>query len=368
MRACNRAGIALNEAEAAMAPGRSGLRFDLISMLRPIAFGLLIALPLVAFSATPELAPALHPAEAQSPAGAEIPPDAPAHEPPEAEEDSTIDKVRAGVHSATEWAARKVDSWFGDKPFEQGGSVGGRIGLRTLWRQDEGTDWTARFAIRVNPPNLREFGYLFIGRDNTRDVVADTPDTFTRRELLQPETREDQSLFVGLGAQLHDLVALRLGVRSGYKPYAQARLQNLWQLTARDQFEFRETLFWTLDDRLGSTTALFYGHTFSPSLVVRWQGAATWTQDTGYFALSSSIGLFKGFGNGRLLSLETVTDGQTGAAAAVTQYGLRAKWEQPVYRNWLIGEVNAGYFRPLYTDTNERGRQWAFGAGILMNF
>jgi hypothetical protein len=336
-------------------------------MLRPIALAVLIGLPSAALGETPPPERAPVTAEA-APSESERPPD---QQPAtgEVENYNVLDTTRGYVRGATEWAVRSFDSWFGEKPFEQGGRVAGRIGLSTLWRQDEGFDWLTRFAVRVRLPNLEDKGgFLFVGRDNEKEVVSDRPDTFTRRETLRQETRDDQAFFAGLGAQIADAVALRAGFRGGLKPYAQARYQNLWELGQRNQIEFKETLFWTVDDGFGSTTALNFDHVFDPSLAMRWQSAATWSQETDGVGWGSSLGLYKGFGFQRQLSLEALISGETGGDAEVSEYGIRTKWEQPIYKDWLLAEVILGYFWPRKDSVTERGRSWALGAGIQMRF
>ena len=337
-------------------------------MLRPIALAVLIGLPTAALSDTPPSpqsapqAPDTAPSAGKSSTDESSPGDLPV------EHTNVLDTTRGYVHDAVEWVVHGVDEWFGDKPFEQGGRVAGAIGLSFLWRQDEGFDWLTRFRVRVNVPNIREQAYLFIGRDNEKEVVSDRPQGFTRREQLLQETRDDQSFFAGLGAQFGDLISLRAGFRGGLKPYAQARYQNSWDLSQRDVIELTETLFWTVDDGFGTTTALNYGHLFDPSLALRWQSAATWSQDTDGVAWASSLGLYKGFGFQRQLSLEALINGQTGGDAEVSEYGIRTRWEQPVYKDWLLGELILGYFWPRKGSETERGRSWAIGAGLTMRF
>ncbi len=314
-------------------------------MLRPILVCMFVGLPWVA-------------------AAADRP--APAADAPEKE---LIDEAREEVRDAVEWLAREVDSWFGDIPFERGGRVAGRIALRATWRQDEGLDWLTRFGVRVRLPNLEHVGgFLFLGRDNEREVVSDRPETFTRGQQLLPETRDDQSFFAGLGANVARAVSLRAGFRGGLKPYAQARFTKLWDLDERSVLEFRETLFWTTRDGYGSTTSLKLGHLLRPDLALRWESAATWASENEGMVWGSSIGVHRTFGASRQLSLEALVDGQTGIGVGATQYGLRARWEQPVYREWLLLEVLVGHFWPRGSAAEERGSAWAAGAGIQMRF
>ena len=76
-----------------------------------------------------------------------------------------MEVTRRSVRSTAEWLARGVDSWFGDKPFEEGGKVtDGRLSVSLLQRHDENTDLSVRFNARFGLPNVEERVYLFIGR------------------------------------------------------------------------------------------------------------------------------------------------------------------------------------------------------------
>lgn len=329
-----------------------------MAVVRRWFLGLLLPIGLIGCASVPA-APEAEPA-------APPPPSSPAVS---AAAEGALESARESVRSATEWLARGVDSWFGDRPFEQGGRVtDGRLGLRLNWRQGDGVEPTLRFNARFDLPNLRERAYVFIGRDNERELVTDRPDQLSRQERLFAETRQEQSFFAGLGLGLTDAIELRAGIRRGYRPYTQARYRKFWPLGADSRLEFRETVFWTLSDGFGSTTALSAERAFSPSLALRWLNAATVSQKTDGMAWSSSLGLFKLFGADRLLSGEATINGETGKDVDVSEYGLRAAWQQPVYQDWLIGELIAGRYWPRESLQVERGRKWAVGVGVKMRF
>ncbi|AVR86998.1 hypothetical protein [Thauera aromatica] len=281
-----------------------------------------------------------------------------------------LEQTRTKVRGLTVWLGETVNDWFGDRPFEDGGEVThGRLGLRLLWRQDEGWDTNVRLRARFDLPNLRDKAYIFLGRQNERELVTDQPETFTReQQLLEERRKEDQSGFIGLGYALRRNIDLRAGVRGGYKVYAQARLRKQWALSVQDRIEFRETVFWTVKDHFGSTTSFNYEHAFTPALALHWQNAATITKETDGFAWSSSLGLFRQFGDQRVLSGEIVATGETGMRDKLSEYGVRVKWQQPVYRDWLIGELIAGHFWPKGDEEPEREQRWAVGANLEMRF
>lgn len=292
--------------------------------------------------------------EASSPAEAGIP---------------ILDRSRAMVHDFTEGVARHVDSWFGDKPFEQGGKVSGSIGFKFLGRQHESPDASFRFGAKLDMPNVKDNTYLFFGQENERELLTDQPEPFTRRELLLPEDRrDDQTLFAGIGIALRDYIDFRAGLRSGIKPYAQARYKKAWVTGERNRIDFRETLFWNRKDGVGSTTSLSFGHGFSRSLAFRWHLAGTISDETDGLAWSNSMGIFKTFGDQRSLSLEALIGGTTAGSDNVSETGVRAIWKQPVYRDWTLVEVSLGHFWPQGDAKDESRRGWALGVGFEILF
>jgi hypothetical protein len=309
----------------------------------------------------------------EAPAQPETPetPETPEPAPPPAEDaptETVLEVTRFRVRSTTEWLARGVDSWFGDQPFEQGGAVkDGRLSIGLFKRQGERLDPRLRFRARFKLPNVERRAYLFIGRDNEAEVVSDTPEAFSRQERLLAETREERSFFTGLGVSLREALHLRIGFQ-GIKPYAQAVYREPWTLGLRDLVEFRQTFFWRLSDRFGSTTVLSYEHAVAPDLALRWLSAVTITQKTDRFDWSSVAGAYKSFDSQRLLSLEAIVSGRVGEPVALGEYGLQTKWMQPVYRDWLLGEFLAGYFWPRTELATPRSRRWALGFTLTMQF
>ncbi len=285
------------------------------------------------------------------------------------ESDGVMEQTRESVRSTAEWLARGVDSWFGDLPFEKGGRVTeGRLDFGVLTRETEGTDVTLRFNARFRLPNVERQAYAFVGRDNQREVIADIPGALTRQQRLLEDRPEDRSFFAGLGLPLTDAFDFRLGFRGGLKPYGQVRYRRPWRLNERDLVEFRETLFWSLKDHFGSTTALSFERAISSTLAVRWLNAATITQQSKNYEWSSLLGAYKGFGGQRLLALEALISGKQGTGVTVGDYGVQTRWEQPVYKDWLLGEIIVGHFWPRKDAASEREKSWALGGYLKMRF
>lgn len=343
----------------------------------------LIALFALGACSTAGRSPAATPAEERSGAPIEEPAEEPPlvddtgferveRRPPSAEpaaegDDDMISATRRSMRTGVDWLARYVDSWFGDKPFDEGGSVtNGRLSINVQWQEDQGFEPRLRFGARFRLPNVERYAYAFIGRDNDQETVADVPAALSRQEQLQPEAREDQAFFVGLGTSLLDLFDFRIGFNVNQLLYAQLRYRRDWLLGERDRLAFRQTFYANRDTYLGSTTALSYEHDFSPTLLLRWVGGTTISKVTEQFVWSSNVALFKQFRRWQVLTLETLIEGSQDDG--ITRYGLQCRWQQPVYKDWLIGEIGVGHFWQYETATTDRERRWAAAANIKLLF
>jgi hypothetical protein len=279
------------------------------------------------------------------------------------------DAARRSVRAMANWLARGVDSWFGDRPFADGGKVtDGRFSVGLLKRQRETTDVDVRFNASFRLPNIEEQTYIFLGRDDPRDVITDKPGPVSRKALLLARENAERAFFAGIGRSISDSIDFRLGFRGGLKPYAQGRYKTQWEIGEEGLVELRQTLFWSLADRAGSTTAVSYEHLLSPVVATRWLNSATITQTSRRFEWSSLLGLYRSFGQQRLLSLEALVNGRQGSGVAATDYGLQTRWEQPVYRDWLVGGIVIGHFWPRPDASTERRGAWAAGVNLLMRF
>jgi len=265
--------------------------------------------------------------------------------------------------------SRKDLMIFTDKILKDAGKVtDGEVGLSLYKREDESASLGLRFKARFRLPNLASYQYLFVGNDDRREIVSDQPDTFTRQQQLLRRDNRDNAFFAGIGATLRDNLDVRLGFRGGLKPYAQVRYRDVWELSPKDRLEFRETVFYSVADQLGSTTALTYVHFLPLNLTARWLNAITATAESKDAAWSSSAGLFKSFEGQRLLSLEALFNGVIGEPVTVRDYGLQMKWSQPVHQDFVIGEVIVGHFWPRTDPLLPRDRAWAIGTGVKLKF
>lgn len=280
-----------------------------------------------------------------------------------------LSDIRQYSHRFSYSLAETVDGWFGDKPFaENGGKVSGHWRFNTLWDRVDGFDGNVRFRLRAELPNLKDRAYVYFGQDNERELVTDQPENFSRQQLLLRENRrQDQKFFAGLGLNLKENIDFRLGVRGGLNFYAQARYRDEWYLTPRDRVAFRQTLFWTVKESFGATSVLDYEHTYNPSLVLRWSTTGTITRRSHGFEWYSAIGPFKTLNERQMIGLEALVQGETGAVD-ISNYGLRATYQQHLYQDWLIGTFTLGHMWKKKDDGSDRKNTWALGFSLDLRF
>ncbi len=279
-----------------------------------------------------------------------------------------IETTRRSVRAAADWLARGVDSWFADDTeLDEARVREGELRLRLYKREDLGFDFDLRFDGRFDLPHASRSTYLFFGRDDERDVVTDLPSEVQQAQPLRgSRATESGTFFAGLGRLISDEVDLRVGFRGGLKPYVQARYRKPWRLGENTHAQFRESLFFNREDRLGSTTLLALDHALTPALHLRWVSAATITQVSRRFEWYSNLGLYRSFGPQQLLAVELLTSDAEGDGPGLTDYGVQVRWEQPLYRDKLIGEALLGHHWPRLDRMLPRDRAWALGLGLRL--
>jgi hypothetical protein len=279
--------------------------------------------------------------------------------------------TQRAARATTEWLARRIDGWFGTETHPDVERVrDGRLDIGLFKRQDQPASLDLRFDASVRLPNLKQSAYLFLGRDDRREAVQDTPDATSLRQRLLAEERDDRSFLAGLGLTLPSGLDWRFGLGSRLKPYTQLRWRHAWQPSAKQRVELRETLFWTPEDRGGSTTALRVDTALAPAWTLRWLSAATLTEVSRRVEWSSSLSAERQLPGQRLISAEVlfVGTGRPGSGRGASDAGLLLKWDQPVHEDGLRGELVVGHFWPRPDAQSARGRAWALGASLRLRF
>ncbi len=275
------------------------------------------------------------------------------------------------ARSSAEWLARSIDGWFGDEPFPRVERVAdGRMDIGLYKREGDNAALDLRFDARFRLPNLERRAYLFIGRDDRRDAVQDTPDDVALRQRLRADGGGERSFLAGLGLGLLPGLDARVGLSASAQPYAQLRWRQRWRPQPAQSIDLRQTVFATRADRLGSTTALGWDWQLAPRWTLRWFNAATLTQARRGWAGSSSLSVQHDLDGARLLTAEAVlaSEGTRAGGTGSSERGLLLKWEQALHEDWLRGELVLGHFWPRASGDADISRAWALGAAVKLRF
>ena len=92
------------------------------------------------------------------------------------------------------------------------------------------------------------------------------------------------------------------------------------------------------------------------------------TQASRRLGVSSNLGAYRLFGPQRQLAVELIATAEQHTGVGLTDYGVQARWQQPVYKDWLVGDVIVGHFWPRPDAASIRTSAWAVGAGLMMKF
>lgn len=310
----------------------------------------------------------------QTLAGEQAPADDTALDPgsqgPPGEEGGWLEGTRSGLYRLSYNLVEEVDSWFGPRPFdESGGQVSGSLSLRLLQREDEGLDADVRYRLRVKMPNVSSRANLIIGREDEADLVTDQQQDLSKSQVSGSGTQvEDPTTFVGLAYRVRDDVSLRLGVRGGYKLFAQARFNKRFTFSERSILDFSETLFLAVDDGLGATTGLNYRHAVSERAAWIWPNSLTYGTETDGLEWRTAPGYQLSWPGQKRFVVDLPANGETGSTVDVSEYGVRARYRTPLHREWLLGELIVGYFRPRDEDDPSRRDAWALGGTVEIQF
>jgi hypothetical protein len=108
--------------------------------------------------------------------------------------EASVESARSAARAAAIWLASGVDSWFGDKPFGEGGEVSdGELNVKFYSRQDQ-KDYSVTFSTPSCPTWSTT---TFTGRD-TIDVVKIGRRFAAKRRLLQHNSTLDTTFLPGL--------------------------------------------------------------------------------------------------------------------------------------------------------------------------
>ncbi len=293
--------------------------------------------------------------------------------PPQLTYDTFVDRVNRSLYHTVCGTSRWFDGFFGDdRAYDESLRTFGHVNLGTLWTDRDGLDPRLRSRIHVDLPNIERRFHAFVGRVDRRAFLADTEEY---GDTVQPAD-EEQSFdwLLGIGSTPIDRgrrrLSLSAGVRISWPPDPYVRAQYRWhgELAGDWLYRWRQTVFWTGDERFGTTTGVDLEHRFSDNLLARLSGSGTISEVSIGVAWRSSLTLFQGLGANDALAWRLRAHGETDSPVPLREYGARVTYRRRLHREWLFGEVGAGYFWPRDEDELERDASPELWLAVELHF
>lgn len=279
--------------------------------------------------------------------------------PPELTYDTFVDRINRRLYHTVCGTSRWFDGFFGNnRAYDESLRTFGHANLGVLWTDRDGLDPRLRSRIHVDLPNIERRIHAFIGRVDRNAFLSDTEGYSDTGLSLAEEQGLDWLL--GVGFTPVDRGRRRLNLSAGVKvswppvPYVKAQYRWHRELAEDWLFRWRQTVFWTGDERLGTTTGLDLEHRLSDKLLARLSGSGTISEVSVGVEWWSSLTLFQGLGGNDALAWRLRAHGETDSPVPLREYGARLTYRRRLHREWLFGEIGAGYFWPQDEDELER--------------
>jgi hypothetical protein len=246
-------------------------------------------------------------------------------------------KVFRSVCSSALW----FDSFFGDERVEEQRQVShGWIRGGILLDTQEGPRPDVRADLKLALPRLEGRATAYLGRDTESNLISDASDGV---EGIPSHFVEAEARWVaGLGytpmRSRFSRFRLDAGVTMKWppNPFLKARYTADLFSDRLSLVRYRQTLFWTGRDGLGTTGRLDLERALSPRLMIRQFNIGTLRKSTEGLDWQSGLVLYQYLGPGRAIAYLGEVFGETGRDPGLEDFGFRIMYRQNVAREWFF--------------------------------
>lgn len=290
------------------------------------------------------------------------------------ESDAWIDRMRQAVAQRVCASAVWFDSFFGDERlYEETDAPYGRLGVRVPWDERDGFDLDVDFRAKVVLPQAERRLNAFLRRGNRDDFITDSDDTFQDLPEVFRDVADDEWL-LGLGYNPARSESARLDFDAGIKldwppdPFVKARYRKRMFVTDKRLGRFRQTLFWELDEGLGTTTRFDLERLVRPRLLARWRTVTTLSQSTEGVDWQTGLTFYQYLGGERAMAYQLGIFGETDDDVPLQDYVVQLIYRQKAFRDWLFIELRTSVSWPREELDEVRETNYGLGVGFEMKF
>jgi hypothetical protein len=295
-------------------------------------------------------------------------------ESPEELGESWLDWLNSRTHRTVCESAMWFDSFFGDdRAVEEYSRTGGRVYGSVIYTERDQWDSRFSFNVRVNLPNLDDRWHAFIGRESPDEYLSDTGDR-SNPGGYPAGFDDEQQLLVGLGwtpqRDDFDAISFRLGATVSWppEPYVKMIYRRNHYFSEATSLRWRQTVFWELDDGVGTTTNLDLEHRLSEALLFRWTSTGTISEITEGVEWWTTPTLFQAVSGRNAVAYAVWFNGATDAPVELEEYGVRVVYRRRIAREWLFLDIGPLVSWPRREVEEQRETSWGGLIGFEMQF
>jgi len=262
------------------------------------------------------------------------------------------------LHDWTEDSSRGTARWFdgffaGDQLEQQADVSFGRMNALFRYDEREGLEPDFGFRARFVLPNLDNKFNVMIGRMDEDEFVSDSYESF--EELPESFTQGedgDNSWLLGFGynpvnrkrSNLH----FSVGVRVDWPPdpYVKGRYYYKFITGSRSQVRLQETVWWRLEDGVGSLSQATFEYMPGQRHLIRWANGLEISELSEGWIWQSRVTLYQNISDKRAMAYQIGARGETDMPDPIEYYGFRVVYRQNFHRDWLFWEARTGVYWP----------------------
>ncbi len=285
-----------------------------------------------------------------------------------------VDWLNRRVHSTVCHSAMWFDGFFGDdRVYDEYAHTGGRVSTHLTWTQYDGFDPQLRFRVQANLPNVDRRVHAFVGRETRDEYLTDTSDRSNPGGSLARFDEEEELLFgLGYAPQRgeYDRISFSLGANMSWppEPYVKATYRYLHMFSDQALIRWRQTVFWELEDQLGTTTNVDLERRLGDPFLLRWTNTGTISGITEGVEWWTTLTLYHTLSTRRALAYTLWVSGRSEAPVDLQEYGVRVVYRQRIARDWLFLDVGPIVAWPRWEVGEVRETSWGALVGVEMLF
>jgi len=260
------------------------------------------------------------------------------------------------------------DGFFGDPRSFEETPVGTFVRVRNALQWDETEGWGVGLRVRANVllPRVSERVRLLITRDeDVSGEFRDGPTTDDRDERTRLGLRfiaSDQAR-----SQLDFDGTVRV-TSSGLNPRIRGRYRYVQGLTPSTLGRATQSVFWELDEGLGTTSRLDWEWLPDRDRLVRWTGQGTFSEASDGVDWRTSVTAFRQLNSRSAIRSEVGAFGYTRPSFETEEFFVAFRYRRQFLRNWLFYELQPEYAWPLEEVGGDRRGDWRFTFTLEVQF